>query len=832
MPTTEHDDALSRHLGGLLERLDLAAKVRLLTGANHWELRDEPAIGLRPVVVADGPSGVRGVTWDERDPSVSLPSSTAIAASWDEELVTRLAGVLASEARRKGVDVVLGPTVNLHRSPRGGRHFECFSEDPLLTGRLGVAYVTALQASGVGATPKHYVANDSENERFTLDVRLDERALRELYLAPFERMVADAQPWLIMAAYNGVGGATMTENPLLAEPLKGAWGFDGVVISDWFATRSTEAAGRAAMDLAMPGPDGPWGERLVEAVRDGRVSEAAVDDKVRRLLLLAARVGALEGLDTDLPTPPHLDADAAGGLARGFAAAGMVLVRNPPDAQEGTPVLPLEVTALRRVAMIGPNAHDARIQGGGSATVFPAHAVSPLEGLRAALGQDIAVAHARGADLTDGLSALNEDVAVNPRTGEPGILASWRDGSGTEIAAEDRHQGQLRWLETIPTGARELVLGTRVRADVPGTWRVGVLGVGELAVVVDGNTVFDGVIEADTDAFDAAVHQPPERAAERELAVGDEVLLEVRIPVADHAFGLAITVGAQRPVIDPAVLLEEAVAAARDADVAVVVVGTTAEVESEGFDRSTLALPGNQDALVHAVAEANPRTVVVVNAGAPVLLPWRDDVAAVLLSWFGGQEYGHALADVLLGAVEPGGRLPTTWPDREEDVPVLDTTPADGVLNYTEGIHIGYRAWERAGAVPAYGFGAGLGYTTWHLDGLVAPAALPADGPLRVQVSVTNTGARAGKHVVQAYLARPDGEVERPVVWLAGFAVVRDVAPGATVTVELEVDARAFAHWSVDDQAWAVEPGAFQLTVGSSLADRPLRTTITAGTPA
>jgi beta-glucosidase len=828
LPTTPSAAATTEHLDALLGRLDLPAKVRLLTGANHWELWDEPTVGLRPVVVADGPSGVRGTTWDEREPSASLPSSTAIAASWDEELVTRLAGVLASEARRKGVDVVLGPTVNLHRSPRGGRHFECFSEDPLLTGRLGVAYVTALQAVGVGATPKHYIANDSENDRFTLDVQVGDRALRELYLAPFERMVTQARPWLVMASYNSVRGATMTENELLAEPLKGSWGFDGVVVSDWFATRSAEAAGNAALDLAMPGPHGPWGDELVAAVHEGRVPEAAVNDKVLRLLRLAARVGALADVDPGLPAPRHLDHDAVAASAREFAAAGMVLVRNEGDP---APLLPLDPSSLQRVAVIGPNARDARIQGGGSATVFPSYAVSPLTGLQAALGQDVGVLHARGADLADGLSPLDDELAINPRTGEPGILASWRDGSGNEFATEDRHQGQLRWVETIPERARELVISTRVRADASGTWRVGVQGLGQLSIVVNGENEFDGIVEPDSDAFDAAVHQPPERAFDRALEIGGEVLMEVHLPVAEGAFGIAITLGAQRPVVDPAVLIDEAVAAARDADVAVVVVGTTAEVESEGFDRHTLALPGRQDDLVRAVAAANPRTVVVVNAGAPVLLPWRSEVAAVLLGWFGGQEFGNALADVLLGEVEPGGRLPTTWPDREEDVPVLDTDPVDGVLDYTEGIHVGYRAWERAGVAPAYGFGSGLGYTSWHLDGLVAPASLADIGPLKVQVSVTNTGTRVGKQVVQVYLDRPDSEVERPAVWLAGFAVAREVAPGETATLELEIDRRAFEYWSETDGTWALEPGAFELTVGSSLADRPLHATITAGTP-
>ena len=271
-----------------MEELSLEQKVRLLTGADFWSLHPEPAVGLRRIVMSDGPAGVRGERWDEREPSANVPSPTALAATWDEARIERLGRLLAFECRRKGVDILLAPTVNLHRSPFGGRHFECFSEDPLLTARIGAAYVRGLQSEGVAATVKHFVANDSETERFTLDARVDERTLRELYMLPFE-LILEEEPWAVMAAYNAVNGHTMTESPML-DWLRDSW--DGLVMSDWGAGRHTERAGNAALDLIMPGPDGPWGDALVEAVRDGRVSESEVDEKVRRLLRLAERVGA------------------------------------------------------------------------------------------------------------------------------------------------------------------------------------------------------------------------------------------------------------------------------------------------------------------------------------------------------------------------------------------------------------------------------------------------------------------------------------------------------------------------------------------------------------
>src|SRR3954468_10145803 len=301
-------------------RLGLEQKVRLLTGVDFWALHDEPAVGLRRLVTSDGPAGVRGEAWDERRPSANVPFPTALAATWDEARIERLGDLLAAECRRKGVDVLLAPTVNLHRTPAGGRHFECLSEDPLLTARIATAYVPGLQRAGVGATVKHFVANDSETERFTLDARVDERTLRELYLAPFEAIVRDGAVWSVMAAYNGVNGHTMTESPLLRDVLKDEWGWDGLVMSDWHATRSLEAA-RAALDLAMPGPDGPWGDALVAAVRAGEVAEAAIDDKVLRILRLAARCGALDGVRSPGGAPGQWTPDTVAAELRATAAA-------------------------------------------------------------------------------------------------------------------------------------------------------------------------------------------------------------------------------------------------------------------------------------------------------------------------------------------------------------------------------------------------------------------------------------------------------------------------------------------------------------------------------
>jgi beta-glucosidase len=776
------------------------------------------------MVLADGPAGVRGQVWDERHPSANLPCPTALAASWDEALVERVAALLAAEARRLEVDVVLGPTVNLHRSPLGGRHFECFSEDPLLSGRIGAAFVRALQAHGVAATPKHYVANDAEADRLSVDVRVDERSLREVYLAPFEQMAVEAGAWLVMAAYNSVNGATMTENPLLAEPLKGAWGFDGVVVSDWAAVRSTEAAANAGTDLAMPGPHSPWGAALVTAVRAGQVPEAAVDDKLRRILRLAARVGALAGAAPPAVTAPAIPAAAqVAALAREAASAGMVLVRNHGD------VLPLDPATLRhrRVAVLGPNAATGRTQGGGSATVQPPYTVSPLEGIQRALGPDVGVRHARGGNGDSAPAPLTAGQVRHPDSDQPGLAVRFLDAAGAVLREEQRASGSVVFFgDGVLAEVATVQLRGRFRAARAGAWRIGMTGVGACTLELDGETVLDEYLRAESADLAASFLAPPHRAVTRQLAKGQEVPLAMtwrRNAAAGGPGRIAVT--AEPPASSDHEQIEQAVALARESDLAIVVVGTTEEVEREGFDRDSIDLPGRQDDLVRAVATANPRTIVVVNAGAPVALPWRDQVAAVLLSWFPGQEFGNALADVLVGTAEPGGRLPTTWAAEERDVPVLSTQPAGGVLAYTEGIHIGYRAWLRAGAEPAYPFGHGLGYTAWDYLDVDAPVTVPAGTELRLRVRLRNTGARRGKEVVQAYLDRADSVVERPVRWLAGFAVVT-AAAGETVTADLRIAPRAFEHWCEQHHAWHAEAGRFRLRLGRSAADLRLTTSV------
>ncbi len=800
VPTTirSHDPAIT----DLVERISLEDKVKILTGRDFWSTWPVDEIGLRSMVLSDGPSGVRGPVWDERSPSLNLPSATALGSTWDVEMAYRYGTASASEARRKGVDVVLGPTINLHRSPLGGRHFEAYSEDPTLTADLAAAYVRGVQDNGVGATPKHYVANDFETDRFTVDVQVSDRALRELYLLAFEAAITEADAWLVMSAYNSVNGDTATENVLLETPLNSEWGFDGVVVSDWTAVRSLRSA-EFSQDLVMPGPTGPWGDELVNAVRDGKIDESIVDRKVARLLALAARVGALEGFDTPA-MPAELDGLA---VARDAAADGMVLVRN-----DGT--LPLAPDAVRSIAVIGYNAKYARTQGGGSATVIPESVVSPLDGIRSAY-PTAEVTYARGPIVHQGVNELAADSMTNPSSGGPGALVRMLDEQGEAIYTEDRFAGNLVYFggDAPVAEMATFEFSTRWTPDETGSIRIGCATVGTVKVSINGEVAAEQeALPVGTD-LGAAFLDPPATTVPVDVSAGEPVDITIEVqPLEAFRGALSITVGTESAVTDTDALIAEAVEAAEAADVAVVVVGTNSKVESEGFDRTSLTLPADQDRLVEAVRAVNPRTVVVVNSGSPVELPWRDDVAAVLLTWFGGQEYGNALGDVLTGASEPGGRLPTTWPAAMADVPVLDVAPRDGVVTYDEDIHIGYRAWLRNAVTPAFEFGFGLGYTSWQID---APSVSDDGEAFTVEVPIVNTGDRDGKTVVQVYAERSDSAVDRPATWLVGFAPVR-LSAGGRGAARIAVPRRRLAHWA---DGWVLESGSFTLRIATSLSD-------------
>jgi len=816
---------LATKVDELTAQLSLEEKVGLLTGRDFWNTIPLESIGLRNLLLSDGPSGVRGEFWDERDNSLNLPSATALGSSWSNELAAEYGRTLAREAARKGVDVVLGPTINLHRSPLGGRHFECLSEDAMLTGALATSYTQAMQSLGKGACPKHYVANDFETERYTADVVVDERTLRELYLRPFEDAVIDGGAWTIMSSYNQINGTTATENDLLDAPLRTEWGFDGVVISDWTAVRSLESA-KAEQDLVMPGPVGPWGAALVAAVQSGEVAEETINRKVRRLILLAIRVGAV-GADGSTPAQPprnnNITAESRS-FARRAASEGSVLLEN-----DG--ILPIvDLAKKASVALIGHNAKAARTQGGGSATTLPELIVTPLDALKDLLGSKLS--YSVGAVVQRGVGELNKALLRNPVTNSAGVQVEFLGSEGEVLYTEERLASALTWLgSSAPVETASAIrLRTVYTPEVTSTELLGFASVQPVKVIVDGKLVLEAQLAPETSDVFTALMDPPYTSVPVEFKAGTPVSLEVHVDLANRE-GLALSaqnfvLGFETDRSNEQRLIDEAVEQAKASELAIVVVGTNAQVESEGFDRKDLKLPGRQDELVAAVVAANPNTIVVVNAGSPVLMPWRKDVKAVLVTYFGGEQMGNALVDMLTGATEPGGRLPTTWPATEASVPVINCTPdANGQVIYEEGIHIGYRAWLKAGATPAYDFGYGLGYTTWQVVAVSGDNQVSESKNLNILVEVKNTGDRFGKHVVQVYAERKNSAIDRPVRWLVGFAEVW-AAAGETKSVAVNIRGREFADWN---QGWNYEAGEFTLHIGSNVNDLPASFTVVMG---
>ena len=793
---------------GLLARLTLEQKVRLLTGADAWALHGESAVGLRPIVVSDGPAGVRGTRFDPADPSTSLPCPVALAATWREDLVEEVTMALGREVRSKGIDVLLGPTVNIIRTPLSGRGFECFSEDPVLTSRIAVAYVRGIQRAGVGATAKHFVANDSETERRTYMARISERVLRELYFPPFEACIAEADVFLVMAAYNAVNGWTMTANPMLNDVLKSDWGFSGVVVSDWSATTTTVPSALSGLDLVMPGPDGPWGDRLLAAVRNGTVPEAAIDAKVSRIFALARRLGGFNG-SKPAGTPELIDR----ALLKKVTSASFVLLSN------GRGLLPLPKNNLRDVALIGPNALEPQTQGGGSVRVLPSQRVDVGQSLRQALGGATTVSVHRGCLTSATVLTPGDGMLRDPVSGKPGVRLAVYNREGKLVYDASMPSSIVTWWDGLPKTVddpgTEVVMRALFRPATDGLYVLGAAGVGHMRATVNGVLIGEATSRFPGEVMEL-FSRPPELRIPVAVEAGRDV--DVRLDFRPEKRFVTLRLGIA-PLLDDEQLIQEAVEAASESDLAVVVVGSAEGTESEGSDKPSMALPGRQDELVTRVATANPNTIVVVNAGMPVLMPWAEQVAAVLQVWFPGQAFGEALADTLLGVVEPSGRLPVTMPYDEADSPVLHAHPDGGDLIYGEGLLVGYRGYDRRGIEPRFAFGHGLGYTEWTYDALVTDReSLGVGEDLHCTVTVRNSGQRPGREVVQLYLEGSDHDPERPTRVLAAFASVSADA-GAPATARLTVPARLFERFDESTGAWVPEPGTYTLHAGRSSRD-------------
>jgi beta-glucosidase len=806
-PTPEHRASV------LVARMTADEKVALVSG----DAAGIPRLGIPALSYSDGPNGVGHGATDV----TAFPNAEVVAASWDRSLAQRFGAAVGAEAAGKGINVLFAPTVNILRIPLWGRAPETLGEDPYLAGQLVAAEIQGMQGAHVIAQVKHFAANNQEIGRFgnplgnpflspAVDVVVSERALQEIYFPAFKAAVQDGQAGSVMCSYPRINGLYACQNPATLGTLKHDWGFTGFVGPDsTLAVRDTVAAIEAGTDdFALGGVGIPVSTALQQ------VSPARLDDMAQRILTAMFRVGLLDHPGTGSPaavvsTPEHR------ALARDIATQGTVLLKN--DAH----LLPLS-GAVSSIAVIGRDAGPAtqRMEGG-SAAVVGGPVVTPLDAITARAGQGVTVTYAPGTVGMVPLPIVPASVLTPSSGAGPGLFGTYyasMDLSGSPVAAFV--SPTLDSDHILPAGAFSARWTGTLTPSVTGTYLFSLQHGGIARVFVDGQLV----VEADTEGFDSAALGFPGVPL---LALPGLVTLTAGVPVpitVEYSIGSSISgaglhVGWRPP--DPT-LLDAAVAAAHAADVAVVFVN---DGVGEGMDRPSLALPGDQDQLVSAVAAANPHTIVVLHTSGPILMPWLAQVAAVIEAWYPGQETGDAIAAVLFGDADPAGRLAMTFPASPDQGP--GTQPAqypgvDDVVHYDEGIFVGYRFYDELAQQPLYPFGYGLSYTSFSLDRL---RVRRRNGhPYKVSVRVRNTGARAGAAVVQLYVGFPDSTGEPPNQ-LKGFGKVF-LKPGRTGRVTMALDRSSFAHWSETAGGWTVEPGTYVLRVGTSSRDLPLQATV------
>ncbi|HWU03219.1 MAG TPA: glycoside hydrolase family 3 C-terminal domain-containing protein [Novosphingobium sp.] len=775
----------------------------LTAGAAMWSTLAVPEAGIPAFTMADGPMGIASGNVDERDVSLLTPCPTALGASWDVELCAQVGRVVGSDAVARGVDAVLAPNLNLARSPLAGRAFEYFSEEPVLAGLLGAGWIAGLQSTGTGSVAKHLVCNDSETERDRVDVRVDEATLREVYLLPF-RMAARAGCVAMLAAYNKVNGQWCSESAhVITDILKGEWGFPGLVMSDWFGTHSGAGALNAGLDLEMPGPARVMGAKLAPQLADGSVTAERLNDA-------AARVAHTARAATGAKQPP-LAPEAAQDILTQAAAAGFVLLRN-----EGG-LLPIAPGSVKRLAIIGPNAAAPCYQGGTFAKIALApDTPTPIEAIRARYGDSCEIVFEAGVDPQPRLPSMPVSPAIDIGDGcIAGMTLEYfasPDCSGQPLTRETRATNSLVWFVGVHDQSRFDQPGSvrasgLFRAEHTGPHRLYLGSTGQARVLVDGIEVL------------AAGGEVPASDVMGKLKAGDADSIAIDLVAGQQAH---ITVefrhggarvhglwyGLRRPD-SPEAMLERAVAAARNADAVVLVIGETSDSSVESKDRPDTHLPAGQLALIEAVCAANPRVAIVSNVGHAFDCAWEEKAAAHMVAWYPGQGFAPALAAVLAGDAEPGGRMPVSIAMQESDYPALAPIPdANGHLPYAEGVLPGYRGLIAAGKAARHSLGAGQGYTTFEWS----DARLEQDG---VSVLLRNTGTRPGAEVVQVY-------AHVPHTVLAGFAKAH-LAPGEERRVQVAIEPLALERWQ---EGAMVRPASVALRVARHAEDEGMTLTL------
>ncbi|KAK3396558.1 glycoside hydrolase superfamily [Sordaria brevicollis] len=807
-----------------LASLTQEEKISLLTAADFWRTKSIPEKGIPAVKTSDGPNGARGGIFVGGTKAALFPCGISLAATWNKALLREVGRHLAEEAKARQANILLAPTVCMHRHPLGGRNFESFSEDPLLTGKLAAQYIKGLQENGVAATIKHFVGNEQETNRLTVNSVIAERPLREIYLRPFEIAVREAKPWAVMSSYNLVNGVHADMNThTLKEVLRDEWKFDGAVISDWGGVNSTAESIKAGCDIEFPHSKKWRYEKVMEALNKGELSQADIDRAAENVLTLVERT---KGSDlTPEAAEKEDDREETRELIREAGVQGLTLLKN-----EGS-ILPINPKTTK-VAVIGPNANRAIAGGGGSASLNPYYTTLPLESIRKVAEKP--VTYAQGCHIYKWLPVASP--YCSDKTGKPGVTIEWFKGDkfkGEPVTIQRRANTDLFLWDSAPlvqTGPEwSAIATTYLTPKHSGKHTISYMSVGPGKLYINGKLALDlwDWTEEGEAMFEGSVDYliDVEMDANRPVELRVEMTNELRPVEKQKQMGMTHRYGGCRIGFkeeDQVDYLQEAIDAAASADVAIVVVGLDAEWESEGYDRQTMDLPynGSQDRLIEAVVKANPNTVVVNQSGSPVTMPWADRVPAILQAWYQGQEAGNALADVLFGLRNPSGKLPCTFPKRLEDTPAYHNWPGENLeVIYGEGIYIGYRHYDRSKIAPLFPFGHGLSYTSFEYGRpSLSSRVLTQNGVIELCVAITNVGDFDGAETVQVYVRDEKSRLPRPEKELVAFEKV-SLEKGETRHLRIELDKYAVGYYDTDKKAWVAEEGRFQVLVGPSSGD-------------
>ena len=799
----------------LIKDLTLEEKIELLSGFDAWQTNKIDRLGIPSIKMSDGPNGVRG-DGNSGKSSACFPCAISIGSSWNLNLINTLGEELASEAKLKDVDVLLGPTINIHRHPLGGRHFECFSEDPFLTGKIAIEYVKGVQSKNIAACLKHFVGNDTEFERYTVSSNIDERTLREIYLLPFEMAIKEANAKVVMSAYNKLNNIYCSSHEnLLIEILKDEWGFDGYVVSDWGAARDTVENAIGGLDLEMPGPAKSWGKNLITAINGKAVPEDLINDKVKRILNVASFCKRFE----NPIRKPERDNDSKlkRKLLKDAAQEGMVLLKN-----DG--ILPLKKD-IKSIGIIGPNAEKAQIIGGGSATLVPYHESHPVSSFQNNFSEKTIVKSAKGCHTYRYLPEINKSL-----TKENGFLVEYFNvtDNKNDFISSKVLRGSKFW---IFEGFAKDIIGTEDRPDIfvkfsctyvpdiSGEHAFEIFAIGKSKLLINNEEIIDNWTDPlPGDAFFAHGSSPKRGASYLEKDKSYQIEIQYKF---EGNFP-AIYIGCQPP--DKIDLLDEALNIAKEVDEVILLVGTNSDWETEGNDRVDFNLPGEQNTLIEKVLEINPNAIIVLNTGSPVDMPWVNKAKSILQSWYAGQEYGDALFEILTGLVNPSGKLPTTFPKHIKDTPAYSCYPGENLqMSYDEKLLIGYKWYDRKKIEPLFHFGHGLSYTNFEYSNLRISNS--DKNNFTCSFNIENVGDISGFEISQCYISFMNCDEDEPIKKLQGFDKTY-INSGEIKKIEICLDSKSFSTWDIKNHQWEIKKGVFNILIGSSSNDIKLKDSI------